>query len=147
MSAANDPSTPAPASGLGTRIPRERIDAARDLWLSGRSPVACQRELSERFSVSQRAARRYLQIARERLERDAPPKPGAARARAEQLLLEAYAVALSERDAKTMGWIVERLGKLDGLFNEKLELSGKNGGPVGIVLLPALGEGDAATGG
>lgn len=147
MSAANDPSTAAPASGLGSKIPRERIDAALALWLSGRSPVACQRELSERFSVSQRAARRYLQIARERLERDAPPKPGAARARAEQLLLDAYAVALQERDAKAMGWIAERIGKLDGLFKEKLELSGKNGGAVGIVLLPALGEGDATNSG
>lgn len=147
MSAANDPSTAAPASGLGSKIPRERIEKARELWLSGRPPSECQRELSEQFGVTQRAARRYLQIARERLERDAPPKPGAARARAEQLLLEAYAVALSERDAKTMGWIAERLGKLDGLFKEKFELSGKNGGPVGIVLLPALGEGDATDSG
>lgn len=109
----------------GSKIPRERIDAARKLWLTGRPPVACQQELSEQFNVSQRAARRYLQIARTKLEKDAPPQPGAARARAEQLLLQAYETALKAGDAKTMGWLAERLGKLDGLFNEKIELSGK----------------------
>lgn len=125
MSAANDSPTTASAGGPGSKIPRERIDAARDLWLSGRPPVALQNELASRFNVTQRTARHYIEIARKRIERDAPPQPGAARARAEQMLLQAFEIALSERDAKTMGWLTERLGKLDGLFNEKLELSGK----------------------
>ena len=125
MTAANEPQATASAGGPGSKIPRERIDAARDLWLSGRPPVALQNELAQRFNVTQRAARRYIQIARERIEKDTPPQPGAARARAEQMLLQAFEIALKECDAKTMGWLTERLGKLDGLFNEKLELSGK----------------------
>lgn len=130
MSAANDPSTPAPASGRVSKIPRERIDHAIELWLTGRPPVALQNELAERFGVTQRAARRYIQIARERLEKDAPPQPGAARARAEQMLLQAFEIAFKAGDAKTMGWLAERLGKLDGLFNEKFEITGKNGAPL-----------------
>lgn len=137
MPAANDPQPPAPASGLGSKIPRERIEHAIELWSTGRSGIWCQQQLSRRWSVSQRAARRYLEIARKRLIAQAPATSlEEAHAEIRRKLEAAFEIAAEDRDAKAMVLAASRLGELAGVLGtQRIELSGKNGGPVQTAAL------------
>ena len=134
MPAANDPSPTAPASGLGSKIPRERIDHAMQLWATGRSGIWCQQELRAKWKVSTRQARRYLEVARARLQRIREQNPSLVLApfeRAELQLQAAYDVAAEKRDAKAMVLAASRLGELAGVLGtQRIELSGKNGVPL-----------------
>lgn len=97
-----------------------------ELWSTGRSGIWCQQQLSRRWSVSQRAARRYLEIARKRLREQAPAQdPEAARDEIRRKLEAAYEMAVEERDAKGMVTAAQRLGELAGVLGtRKVELSG-----------------------
>jgi len=126
VSAANDPSTPAPASGLGSKIPRERIDHAIELWATGRSGIWCQAQLRAKWNVSTRAARRYLEIARKRLREQAPTQdPAEARDEVLRKLEAAFEIAAEKRDAKNMIAATARIAEVQGLIGtRKVELSG-----------------------
>ena len=143
MPAANDPQPSAPASGHGTRIPRERIDAARKLWLTGRSSAWCQQQLSERFGVSQRAARRYLEIVRKRLAMEPKPDAESARDLAARQLQSAFDTAAGKGDAKAMVLAASRLAELHGAIGpRKIELGGsvKLDAQVSFYLPPEVGD-------
>lgn len=145
MSAANESSPTAPASGRGSKIPRERIEHAMELWSTGRSGIWCQQQLRARWNVSTRQARRYLQIARERLKAATAAVAEDARARAERQLQAAYDAAAEKSDAKAMVLAASRLGELAGVLGtQRVELTGKNGGAietatiVQVIELPPL---------
>lgn len=145
MSAANESSPTAPASGLGSKIARERIEHAIELWTTGRSSTWCQQQLSRKWSVSQRAARRYLEIARKQLKAATAAVAEDARERAERQLQAAYDVAAEKSDAKAMVLAASRLGELAGVLGtQRVELTGKNGGAietatiVQVIELPPL---------
>jgi hypothetical protein len=128
-----------------SKIPRERIDHAIELWSTGRSSLWCQHQLSERWGVTTRAARRYLQIARERLRATAVATAEDARERAERQLQAAYDCAADKSDAKAMVLAASRLGELAGVLGtQRVELTGKNGGAietatiVQVIELPPL---------
>jgi hypothetical protein len=132
----------------GSKIPRERIDAARKLWLTGRSSTWCQQQLRERFGVSTRAARRYLEIVRKRLAAEPKPDAESARELAARQLQAAFDAASEKHDAKAMVLAASRLAELHGAIGpQRIEISTKNGAPLGVVLLPVLGEGDATNSG
>lgn len=129
MTAANDSPTTASAAGRVSKIPRERIDHAIELWATGRSGIWCQQQLSRKWSVSQRAARRYLEIARKRLIAQAPATSlEEAHAEIRRKLEAAFEIAAEDRDAKAMVLAASRLGELAGVLGtQRIELSGKVG--------------------
>lgn len=136
MTAANEPQATASAGGLGSKIPRERIDHAITLWTTGRSSTWCQQQLRERWGVTARAARRYLQIARERLRTAIAATAEDARERAERQLQAAFDCAAEKSNAKAMVLAASRLGELAGVLGtQRIEVSGKNGGPVQTAAL------------
>ena len=76
-------------------IPKERLALAERLYLTGVSDHLAQQQLSDRFGVSHRQARRYLERIREKFAKLPQPSPEAVRARSEAMLLEAYGLARS----------------------------------------------------
>lgn len=107
------------------------------LFLAGKAELAIQRELEARFGVSDRQARRYLQRVRAKLDEARGTNPGAARMRAETLLLEALEVARQKRQGSLIARIASRLADLDGALVRRLEHSGPGGGPF-VHGTPAL---------
>lgn len=123
--------TPAPMQGPGVRIPRERIDKAAELYLKGLQRSSITSELCKLFKVSARQARKYVALALRRFAHAEPVSPEAARARSEEMLLEAAELARAKKDAKALATCAARLAELAGATGpKKLEVSGPGGGPV-----------------
>lgn len=74
-------------------VPRERLDLAEKLFLSGKSRPHIARRLCRKYGVSTRTAQRYIARIEARLAALPKPPPEAAFARAESMLLDAYGLA------------------------------------------------------
>jgi hypothetical protein len=149
-----------------TKIDPKRLDLVEQLYLKGKSSREIQRVVAAKYTCDRRTVRRYLRIVQGRLARqgsDEDPKElarrrGAARARAEALLLEAFACArkmqrvvgsgedaevIPQPDVKAMVSAAQRLMELDGVAAPtRLEHAGPGGGAIslgletGVVVLP-----------
>lgn len=124
--------------GTGKRIDPKRIEAAIDLLAQGHSAALISRKLARQFGCSYRSGRRYVQVARDRLGRNELPPEERESAREEVLrkLEAAFEIAAEKRDAKAMVLAASRLGELAGVLGtQRIEVSGKNGGPVQTAAL------------
>lgn len=143
-----------------SKIPRERIERTRELYLQGVPNLAIQSKLSREFNVSCRAVRTWIKIVVDKLGRAESANTEAARARASEMLLNAYLLARGRKgytkdgpyddpDVKAMVAAAHRYAELHGAVGPKrVELSGPNGGPVPtraeVVILPPLEAIDAS---
>ena len=140
-----------PVKNPGALIPRERIDDTQAMWLAGVSPRKIEHDLAEKYGVTRRTARNYLAIVRRRLVKRGSVEVEAARARAEEMLLETYRCAkdrvgvtkdgheYSDPDTKSMVAAAHRLAELFGAVGPKrIEFSGPGGKPLGpMIFVPA----------
>jgi hypothetical protein len=119
--------TPPPSDRRRT-IPRERLDLVRELWLQGEDTRAIQRVVAERFAIKRRQVRTYIARVRAQLATELKSAdPAEARARAEAMLLEAFATARggAKPDAKAMVMAAQRYAELHGVMApQKLQITG-----------------------
>lgn len=130
------------------KIPNGRLEKVEELYLNARTEREISDECAKLWKITPRQVRRYLLIVRTNLAKLPRPTPEASRARAEEMLINAYRVAeigslKNGPDAKAMVQAARALGELDGLFGTKrFELSGPNGGPLQtqaqVVVMPPL---------
>jgi hypothetical protein len=152
-------------------IPRERLDLAEELYLTGKSHQRIAKVLCERFGVTSRTARNYIARVQAKIAALPKPPPEAAFQRTEAMLLETYELARSavkriavsqgagvgavveefpEANVGVMANVAYRLAELHGVAApQKHELTGKDGGPIEtvarVVMLPPLDVSPAAT--
>lgn len=139
-------------------IPEEHLDLTEKLYLSARTERSIQILLCKKLGITGRTARRYIRRVKDRLASRHTKNPGAARVRAESMLLESYKLAknrerayvvkhgeiseverVADPDARTMALAAERLAALhDAAGAQKHEHSGPNGGPIETVAKVAL---------
>lgn len=124
----------APPEPARTRIPRERLDLAEAMWVAGTTAREIQTKLAIKYGVTRRQTRTYIRLARERIAKndkdDAHTAAVSGKARAEEMLLEVWALAknatfkgVASPDTKTMERVATRLAELNGaMAPKKLEL-------------------------
>lgn len=76
-------------------IPRERLELAEELFLAGKSRQRIARVLCDRFGVTARTARRYIERVERKLAALPKPPPEATLHRVEAMLLDTYETAKS----------------------------------------------------
>lgn len=139
---------------VGSRpIPPERLEKVRDEYLRGALVLSRQTELAREWGITTRQVRNYLRRVKAQLAAHASEDIAAARARAEQMLLHAYAVAEAKQghtmrgeayadpDTKSMVAAAKALAEVHGAVGPtKHELSGPGGVPLvaSVVILPPL---------
>jgi hypothetical protein len=112
------------------RIPPERLERVRDLWLLGRSSRSIERTICAEYGVTARQARNYIRRMRDKIGLEAPTGTEAARKRSEEILLEVLEraesrpPALGGPDFKTMATVARHLAELNGALVQKVEHSG-----------------------
>lgn len=74
-------------------IPPERLEMAQKLYLTGVPDHRARERLCREFEVTEKSARKYMRLAKERIGQLPTATPEAIRARAEAMLLNAYETA------------------------------------------------------
>lgn len=145
------------------KIPRERLEYVRQLYLEAKPEHRIQQLTAEKFGVCLRTARRYLALVKKGFGKASPPELPAVRARAESMLLDIYDRASSAKtvvptkdgaqivddpDLRTMATAAWRIAELNGaVAPKKLSHDHTSGGaPVAAVAvyLPSEDNGGAA---
>lgn len=129
MTAPADPTRPS------LKIPRERLDEVRRLWMRGVPSLRIQRVLSTRWGVTTRTIRKYLKRVCDTLAKREEQTVEAHRIRAEEMLLETYRMArlrkghtkdgvpYDDPDVKTMAVVAFRVAELHGAVVKKVEVT------------------------
>lgn len=97
-------------------IPIERLVEVEKRLLRVEHPPQIERALSKQWGITRGAVRRYITLVRRRLVaafQATPPEEHAQRV--EGMLLEAYRVALTGRDAKAMVAVAKTLAEVTGV--------------------------------
>ncbi len=129
-------------------IPIERLVEVEKRLLRVEHPPQIERELSKQWGITRNGVRRYISLVRKRLVeafQATPPEEHAQRV--EGMLLEAYRVALEERDAKAMVAVAKTLAEVTGVkAPSKVDITSGGAPLAAVVLLPALDDDPTAHG-
>jgi|JI10StandDraft_1071094.scaffolds.fasta_scaffold198211_3 hypothetical protein len=125
-------------------IPRERLDLAEKLYLTGKSGPHIVKKLRAEFGVAPRTARRYIALVEKRLAALPKPPPEATFQRVQGMLLETYKLARGgvqrivvsggkgapsaveeypQANVGTMATVAWRLAELHGITVQRVEVS------------------------
>lgn len=103
----------------------KRLARCEELYCSGKRPREVESTLAKEFSVSKRTVRNYLKRVKVKLGTAFEGQPPAAvRARTEALLSDAYEVAKTKGDARSMADIAMRLAEIHGAHSTSVNFRG-----------------------
>jgi hypothetical protein len=155
----------APPAPIAKKIPRERLEFTRQLWLEGVAEHRLQQRVAEKFNVTLRTARRYLARVRAAFAKHPSAEIEAIRARADAMLLDVYdkaqdhkvivpkkdgADVVEQPDLRTMATVAWRLAELHGAVAPKRhEHEHSSGGSPLTFYMPRKvsdGEGEGGAG-